>query len=90
MNPFVGNADNGHTFPGACAPFGLIQVSPESGNGSWRYCSGFNYDDDSIAGFSQTHLNGTGVPDLGDIRMLPLIRIFRVSDSSAVMSVRHK
>lgn len=71
VNPFVGNADNGHTFPGACAPFGLIQVSPESGNGSWRYCSGFNYDDDSIAGFSQTHLNGTGVPDLGDIRMLP-------------------
>lgn len=71
VNPFVGNANNGHTFPGACAPFGLIQVSPESGNGSWRYCSGFNYDDDSIAGFSQTHLNGTGVPDLGDIRMLP-------------------
>ena len=71
VNPFVGNADNGHTFPGACTPFGLIQVSPESGNGSWRYCSGFNYDDDSIAGFSQTHLNGTGVPDLGDIRMLP-------------------
>lgn len=71
VNPFVGNADNGHTFPGACAPFGLIQVSPESGNGSWRYCSGFNYDDDSIAGFAQTHLNGTGVPDLGDIRLLP-------------------
>lgn len=71
VNPFIGNADNGHTFPGACAPFGLIQVSPESGNGSWRYCSGFNYEDDSIVGFSQTHLNGTGVPDLGDILMFP-------------------
>ncbi|MDD3323231.1 MAG: GH92 family glycosyl hydrolase [Paludibacter sp.] len=71
VNTFIGNADNGHTFPGACVPFGLIQVSPESGNGSWRYCSGFNYDDDQIVGFSQTHLNGTGVPDLGDIRMLP-------------------
>lgn len=71
VNPFIGNADNGHTFPGACIPLGLIQVSPESGNGSWRYCSGFNYDDDQIIGFSQTHLNGTGAPDLGDIRMLP-------------------
>ena len=38
VNPLIGNADNGHTFPGACAPFGLIQVSPESGTGSWRYC----------------------------------------------------
>lgn len=71
VNPFIGNADNGHTFPGACVAFGLIQVSPESGIGSWRYCSGFNYEDDSIIGFAQTHLNGTGVPDLGDILMLP-------------------
>ena len=71
VNPLIGNADNGHTFPGACVPFGLIQVSPESGTGEWRYCSGFNYDDDFIDGFTQTHLNGTGVPDLGDILMLP-------------------
>lgn len=71
VNPFIGNADNGHTFPGACAPFGMIQASPESGIGSWRYCSGFNYDDDYIEGFAQTHLNGTGVPDLGDVFMLP-------------------
>lgn len=62
VNPFIGNADNGHTFPGACVPFGMIQVSPESGNGSWRYCSGFNIEDDSIMGFSQNHLNGTVVP----------------------------
>lgn len=71
VNPLIGNADNGHTFPGACVPFGLIQVSPESGTGSWRYCSGFNYDDDFIDGFTQTHLNGTGLPDLGDVLMLP-------------------
>jgi predicted alpha-1,2-mannosidase len=74
VNPFIGNADNGHTFPGACAPFGMIQASPESGNGSWRYCSGFNYEDESIWGFSQNHLNGTGVPDLGDILLLPFSR----------------
>ncbi len=71
VNPLIGNADNGHTFPGACVPFGLVQVSPESGTGSWRYCSGFNYDDDFIDGFTQTHLNGTGLPDLGDILLLP-------------------
>ena len=71
VNPFIGNADNGHTFPGACVPFGLIQASPESGIGSWRYCSGFNYDDDFIEGFAQTHLNGTGVPDLGDVFLFP-------------------
>ena len=71
VNPFIGNAENGHTFPGACLPFGLIQASPHSGNGSWKYCSGYNYDDEIIEGFAQTHLNGTGVPDLGDILMYP-------------------
>lgn len=76
VRPFIGNADNGHTFPGACAPFGLIQASPESGIGSWRYCSGFNYDDDKIEGFAQTHLNGTGVPDLGDLLMFPFCGSF--------------
>lgn len=70
-NPFIGNADNGHTFPGACAPFGLIQAGPETGNDSWRYCSGFNFEDDSIMGFAQTHLNGTGCSDLGDILLFP-------------------
>ena len=51
VNPFIGNADNGHTFPGACAPFGLIQASPESGVGSWRYCSGYNYEDNLEVSF---------------------------------------
>ncbi|MDR1370303.1 MAG: GH92 family glycosyl hydrolase [Dysgonamonadaceae bacterium] len=71
VNPFIGNADNGHTFPGATVPFGFIQVSPETGNDSWRYCSGYNYEDKSILGFAQNHLNGTGCSDLGDILMLP-------------------
>lgn len=71
VNPFIGNADNGHTFPGACVPFGMIQASPETGNDSWRYCSGINFEDDSIIGFAQTHLNGTGCSDLGDILLLP-------------------
>ncbi len=71
VNPLIGTAYNGHTFPGATVPFGFIQVSPETGNDSWTYCSGYNYDDDSIIGFAQNHLNGTGCQDLGDILMLP-------------------
>ena len=71
VNPFIGNADNGHTFPGACVPFGLIQASPETGNDSWRYCSGFNYEDTLIMGFAQNHLNGTGCSDLGDVLLFP-------------------
>lgn len=77
VNPFIGNADNGHTFPGACAPFGMIQASPETGNGSWKYCSGFNYEDDAIRGFGQNHLNGTGCPDLGDILLFPFDGAFK-------------
>ncbi len=71
VDPFIGTADNGHTFPGATVPFGFIQVSPETGNDSWKYCSGYNYADESIIGFAQNHLNGTGCSDLGDILMLP-------------------
>ncbi|MGC4232803.1 MAG: hypothetical protein QM594_07470 [Niabella sp.] len=67
VNPFIGTAYHGHTFPGACASFGMMQAGPETGNGSWRYCSGYNYEDDYVTGFSQTRLNGTGVPELGDI-----------------------
>ncbi|RKR84589.1 putative alpha-1,2-mannosidase [Mucilaginibacter gracilis] len=71
VNTFIGAADNGHTFPGATVPFGMIQASPETGNCSWDYCSGYRYEDKKIWGFAQTHLNGTGVPDLGDILLQP-------------------
>ena len=60
VNPMIGTADNGHTFPGACLPMGMVQASPETGAVGWRYCSGYNYADSLIWGFSQTHLNGTG------------------------------
>jgi predicted alpha-1,2-mannosidase len=71
VDPFIGTAGTGHCFPGACVPLGMIQASPETGNGAWEYCSGYQYKDSLIRGFSQTHLNGTGCPDLGDILMLP-------------------
>lgn len=72
VDPFIGTAATGHTFPGACRPFGLIQASPETNAIGWDYCSGYNNRDTLIWGFSQTHLNGTGCMDLGDILVQPV------------------
>jgi putative alpha-1,2-mannosidase len=71
VNPLIGGAATGHTFPGACAPFGMVQASPDTGNANWMYCSGYVFNDEKIRGFSQTHLNGTGCADLGDIQIQP-------------------
>ena len=65
VDPFVGTGATGHTFPAACVPFGLVQAGPDTGNGTWNYCSGYRHGDKTICGFTQTHLNGTGCPDLG-------------------------
>lgn len=71
VNPFIGTAFTGHTFPGATYPLGMMQPGPETGNFSWEYCSGYFYDDERIHGFSQNRLNGTGCVDLGDLLMQP-------------------
>ncbi len=72
VDPFIGTQGTGHTFPGACRPFGLVQASPETNATGWQHCSGYQYGDSLIWGFSQTHLNGTGCIDLGDILLQPL------------------
>lgn len=72
VNPFIGCVNYGHTFPGVTLPFGLIQVSPETGNIIWKYTAGYDYKDTLVYGFAQTHLSGTGCPDLGDVLVLPL------------------
>ncbi|MCO6472377.1 MAG: GH92 family glycosyl hydrolase [Melioribacteraceae bacterium] len=83
VNPFIGTKNMGHTFPGAAAPFGMVQVSPETNiqpmyleDGSYnkdtyRYCAGYQYEDSTIFGFSHTHFSGTGHSDLGDILIMP-------------------
>ena len=82
VNPMVGTKSMGHTFPGACAPFGLVQLSPDTEMiphnidgvyqpDAYRYCAGYQYDDKTIVGFSHTHFNGTGHSDLGDILIMP-------------------
>lgn len=72
VNPFVGTGGHGHTFPGATLPYGMVQLSPDTRiDDSWDGCSGYHYSDKIIYGFSHTHLNGTGVPDFGDIMLMP-------------------
>ena len=71
VDPFVGTTYTGHTFPGATYPLGFMQPGPQSGNFGWDYCAGYRYEDPLIWGFSQNRLNGTGVPDLGDLLIMP-------------------
>src|SRR6476661_8354738 len=72
VNPLIGTGGHGHTFPGATAPFGMVQLSPDTRiDGSWDGCSGYHYSDNVIYGFSHAHLNGTGVSDFGDIMLMP-------------------
>lgn len=72
VDPMIGTGGHGHTFPGATAPFGMVQLSPDTRvDGSWDGCSGYHYDDSIIYGFSHTHLSGTGCSDYGDIMLMP-------------------
>ena len=74
VDPFIGTSATGHTFPAACVPFGLVQAGPDTVGLEkmwWHYCGGYRYEDNHVRGFSQTHLNGTGGIDLGDVLILP-------------------
>ncbi len=72
VNPFIGTGGHGHTYPGAATPFGMVQLSPDTRKDNWDACAGYHYSDNSISGFSHTHLSGTGVGDYGDIRFSPV------------------
>ncbi len=85
VHPMIGTGWRGHMFPGAVAPFGLVQLSPDSSGPpeprwntrgdyyGWEHCSGYHYPDNVIAGFSHTHVQGTGGADLGDVLIMPLV-----------------
>lgn len=83
VNPMIGTVKMGHTFPGACVPHGIVQLSPDTDtiphsiNGvyqkdTYKYCAGYQHDDKTIVGFSHTHFSGTGHSDLGDILLVPV------------------
>ncbi len=72
VDPFIGTDAHGHTYPGATIPFGMVQLGPDTRTDTWDGCSGYHWSDNSILGFSHTHLSGTGCADLGDILVNPI------------------
>ncbi|MDP2337632.1 MAG: GH92 family glycosyl hydrolase [Bacteroidota bacterium] len=73
VNPLIGTDEDGHTFPGALVPFGMVQLSPDNGDHGYNWCSGYHYSSSHIVGFSHTHYSGTGAEDLCDISVFPLV-----------------
>lgn len=73
VNPFIGTGGHGHVFLGANVPFGMVQLGPSQVVKGWDWCSGYHTSDSTLLGFSHTHLSGTGIGDLGDILVLPVV-----------------
>ena len=73
VNPKIGTGGHGHVFVGANVPFGLVQVGPTSIPQEWDWCSGYHHSDSTVIGFSHMHLSGTGIGDLFDITVMPVI-----------------
>lgn len=71
VDPLIGAGGHGHVFVGANVPFGAVQIGPNNIYKGWDWCSGYNYADSLIIGFSQLHLSGTGIGDLADILIMP-------------------
>ena len=76
-NPMIGTDFTGNTYPGAQVPFGMVQLSPDNGLPGWDRISGYFYPDSTIAGFSHTHLSGTGAGDLYDISFMPVTHPYK-------------
>lgn len=76
VDPFIGTGGEGHTFPGAVVPFGMVQLSPDTQirprKDAYGWAAGYRYDDNTIVGFSHTHFSGTGHSDLGDVLLMPI------------------
>lgn len=94
VNPIIGTNGMGHTFPGACVPFGFVQLSPDTDTithnvegvyqkKAYEYCAGYQYGDRTIVGFSHTHLSGTGHSDLGDILLMPATGSLKLNPGTA-------
>lgn len=79
VDPYIGSGGHGHVFVGASVPFGAVQVGPTNIVKGWDWCSGYHYSDSVVIGFSQTHLSGTGIGDLGDVLIMPYTGSVRTS-----------
>ena len=73
VNPKIGTGGHGHVFVGANVPFGFVQLGPTSITQDWDWCSGYHDSENTVIGFSHTHLSGTGCGDLFDVTLMPVI-----------------
>ena len=73
VDPYIGTGGHGHVFMGANVPFGFVQLGPTSIPQTWDWCSGYNYADTTVIGFGHTHLSGTGIGDLNDVSLMPVV-----------------
>jgi predicted alpha-1,2-mannosidase len=89
VDPFLGTGGHGHVYPGATTPFGMVQLSPDNGVNGWDWCSGYHYSSKTIAGFSHTHLSGTGIGDLCDISVLPLTDTSQIREKYILLPFSH-
>lgn len=89
VNPFIGTDFTGNTYPGATVPFGMVQLSPDNGLPGWDRIAGYFYPDSTIAGFSHTHLNGTGAGDLYDILFMPVTNPYN-EDKTGPLGIHSK
>ena len=71
VDPFIGTDGTGHVFPGAVVPFGMVAPGPDMEDRGWSYSSGYQYQGRSILGFSNTHISGAGIGELGDVLLQP-------------------
>src|SRR5580658_3466911 len=71
VDPYIGTGGHGHTFLGASFPCGAVLAGPTNIVKGWEWCSGYHYSDCVVTGFSQMHLSGTGIGDLGDVLIMP-------------------
>ncbi len=85
VKPFIGTAGTQHTFPGAATPFGMVQLSPDTGGthgfylmADWKWCAGYNWADTTILGFSHLHRSGMGAGDWGDVLVMPTVGALHV------------
>ncbi|MCJ7580419.1 MAG: glycoside hydrolase family 92 protein, partial [Candidatus Aminicenantes bacterium] len=83
VDPFIGTGGQGHTFPGASLPFGMVQLSPDTRPTEKEGFIGYHYSDDTIYGFSHTHLSGSNQADYGDILLMPTVGRVNIHQGSA-------
>lgn len=90
VDPTIGTGDHGHVFMGANVPQGMVNAGPTQTKVGWDWCSGYHESCDSIVGFAQLHLSGTGCSDLGDIALMPVVGDVELSRLGIASPYRHE